>query len=95
MLGGYCPSQGGNIYIYIIYRITPQGMTHSVQATDRIMKELKEIYKSDNYKTGVYSVAINNDNLYKWDVYLKKYALVLFEYFDFLKIIKNCFHFML
>ena len=45
---------------------------HSVQASDRIMKELKEIYKSDNYKTGVYSVAINNDNLYKWDVYLKK-----------------------
>jgi len=50
-----------------------QGLAYgSVQATDRIMKELREIYKSDSYKSGVYSVQINNDNLYKWDVFLKK-----------------------
>ena len=36
------------------------------------MKELREIYKSDSYKSGVYSVEMNNDNLYKWDVFLKK-----------------------
>lgn len=44
----------------------------SVQATDRIMKELKLIYKSASYKTGVYSVNVTDDSLYKWDVYLKK-----------------------
>ena len=50
-----------------------QGMMYgSVQATDRIMKELKEIYKSEGYKTGVYTVSINNDNLYNWDVFLQK-----------------------
>ncbi|KAL5260734.1 hypothetical protein ACHWQZ_G010776 [Mnemiopsis leidyi] len=50
-----------------------QGMLYgSVQATDRIMKELKEIYKSEGYKTGVYTVSINNDNLYNWDVFLQK-----------------------
>ena len=47
-------------------------MYGSVQATDRIMKELKEIYKSEGYKTGVYTVSINEDNLYSWDVFLQK-----------------------
>lgn len=56
-----------------IRRDQEQGLDYgSVQATDRIMKELKQIYKSDGYKTGVYTVSINNDNLYAWDVYLLK-----------------------
>ena len=28
----------------------------SVQATDRLMKELRDIYKSDSFKTNVYSI---------------------------------------
>lgn len=44
----------------------------SVQATDRLMKELRDIYRSDSYKNGVYSVEMNNDNLYEWDVRLEK-----------------------
>ena len=28
----------------------------SVQATDRLMKELRDIYKSPNFKTGAYQV---------------------------------------
>lgn len=42
--------------------------TGSVQASDRIMKDLKAIYKSDSFKNGHYTVEIINDNLYNWSV---------------------------
>ena len=38
----------------------------SVQATDRLMKELKAIYKSTNYKEGHYTVDVVNENIYEW-----------------------------
>jgi len=44
----------------------------SVAASDRLMKELREIYRSDNYKKGVFSVELEKDNLYEWHVRLKK-----------------------
>jgi ubiquitin-conjugating enzyme E2 Q len=45
----------------------------SVQATDRLMKELRDIYKSDSYKRGVYTIDLLNDsNLYEWHIQLKK-----------------------
>ncbi|XP_037539520.1 ubiquitin-conjugating enzyme E2 Q2 isoform X1 [Nematolebias whitei] len=44
----------------------------SVQASDRLMKELREIYRSQSYKTGIYSVELVNDSLYEWHVKLKK-----------------------
>src|SRR5271170_5866823 len=45
----------------------------SVQATDRLMKELRDVYKSDSYKRGVYTIDLLNDsNLYEWHVQLKK-----------------------
>jgi len=44
----------------------------SVQATDRLMKELKDIYKSDSFKNDVYELDLVNDNLYDWNVKLKK-----------------------
>ena len=31
----------------------------SVQATDRLMKELRDIYKSPNFKNGAYQVPTN------------------------------------
>lgn len=34
-------------------------MSGSVQASDRLMKELREIYRSQSYKTGEYS-AVNS-----------------------------------
>lgn len=40
----------------------------SVQATDRLMKELREVYRSDSFKKGVYSVELINDSLYEWNV---------------------------
>lgn len=43
----------------------------TVQATDRLMKELKDIYRSDSYKAGVYSVELINDSLYEWNVKLQ------------------------
>lgn len=46
---------------------SPQG---SVQATDRLMKELREVYKSESYKSGVYTVDLVNDSLYEWNVKL-------------------------
>jgi len=42
----------------------------SVQATDRLMKELRDIYRSDSSKKGVYSVELVNDSLYDWNVRL-------------------------
>lgn len=40
----------------------------SVQATDRLMKELREVYRSDSFKKGVYTVELINDSLYEWNV---------------------------
>lgn len=42
----------------------------SVQATDRLMKELKEVYRSESYKRGVFAVELVNDSLYEWNVKL-------------------------
>lgn len=42
----------------------------SVQATDRLMKELKEVYRSESFKRGVFSVDLVNDSLYEWNVKL-------------------------
>ncbi|KAK7484592.1 hypothetical protein BaRGS_00024224 [Batillaria attramentaria] len=44
----------------------------SVQATDRLMKELRDIYKSDSFKKDIYSVELVNECLYDWNVRLKK-----------------------
>jgi ubiquitin-conjugating enzyme E2 Q len=44
----------------------------SVTASDRLMKELKEIYRSENFKKGVYSIDLEKDSLYEWYVKLKK-----------------------
>nr|XP_061812724.1 ubiquitin-conjugating enzyme E2 Q2-like isoform X6 [Nerophis lumbriciformis] len=43
----------------------------SVQASDRLMKELREIYRSQSYKTGIYSVELVNDSLYDWHIKLR------------------------
>ncbi|XP_052102510.1 ubiquitin-conjugating enzyme E2 Q2-like [Mytilus californianus] len=44
----------------------------SVLATDRLMKELRDIYRSDSYKKGIYSVDLVNDSLYEWSIKLRK-----------------------
>ncbi|XP_006866515.1 PREDICTED: ubiquitin-conjugating enzyme E2 Q2 isoform X2 [Chrysochloris asiatica] len=44
----------------------------SVQASDRLMKELRDIYRSQSYKAGIYSVELINDSLYEWHVKLQK-----------------------
>uniref|UniRef100_A0A8C5SMH0 E2 ubiquitin-conjugating enzyme n=1 Tax=Laticauda laticaudata TaxID=8630 RepID=A0A8C5SMH0_LATLA len=44
----------------------------SVQASDRLMKELRDIYRSQSFKTGIYSVELVNDSLYEWHVKLLK-----------------------
>ncbi|XP_062610880.1 ubiquitin-conjugating enzyme E2 Q2-like [Saccostrea cucullata] len=47
-------------------------VTGSVQATDRLMKELRDVYKSESTKMGIFSVDLVNDSLYEWNVKLKK-----------------------
>lgn len=42
----------------------------TIQATDRLMKELREVYKSDSYKSGVFTVELVDDCLYEWYVKL-------------------------
>lgn len=44
----------------------------SVQASDRLMKELRAIYRSDSLKKGFYSVDLVNDSLYEWHVNIMK-----------------------
>ncbi|XP_050401487.1 ubiquitin-conjugating enzyme E2 Q1 [Patella vulgata] len=44
----------------------------SVQATDRLMKELRDIYRSASFKNEIYTVDLVNDSLYEWNVRLKK-----------------------
>ncbi|KAK6056779.1 ubiquitin--protein ligase [Cooperia oncophora] len=45
----------------------------SVTATDRLMKEMRDIYKSEHFKNGVYSIELRDgDNLYEWWVKLYK-----------------------
>ncbi|XP_060940851.1 ubiquitin-conjugating enzyme E2 Q2-like [Limanda limanda] len=43
----------------------------STQASDRLMKGLKQIYRSHGYKTGIYDVELVNDSLYEWHIKLK------------------------
>ncbi|TNN12203.1 Ubiquitin-conjugating enzyme E2 Q2 isoform 2 [Schistosoma japonicum] len=50
-----------------------QGVTKgSIQSSDRLMKELREIYRSDSYKQGIFTVELQNDSLYNWKVKLYK-----------------------
>ncbi|XP_055338085.1 ubiquitin-conjugating enzyme E2 Q2-like [Paramacrobiotus metropolitanus] len=56
----------------IVERYSTGNPTGSVQASDRLMKELKHIYKSDNYKLGVFTVELIGDSLYDWNVKLYK-----------------------
>ncbi|CAF0820803.1 unnamed protein product [Didymodactylos carnosus] len=42
----------------------------SIQATDRLMKELREIFRSESYKKGYYTVELVDDSLYDWNVKL-------------------------
>ncbi|KAI6203017.1 UBC core domain-containing protein [Aphelenchoides besseyi] len=44
----------------------------SVTASDRLMKELREIYRSENYKNGTFTIELHQDNLYEWTVRLLK-----------------------
>ncbi|EDV26819.1 uncharacterized protein TRIADDRAFT_21996 [Trichoplax adhaerens] len=40
----------------------------SVTASDRLMKELKDVYQSAAYKNGTYTLELVNDSLYEWNV---------------------------
>ncbi|KAJ6635549.1 Ubiquitin-conjugating enzyme E2 Q2 [Pseudolycoriella hygida] len=42
----------------------------SVQATDRLMKELRDIWRSESFKNNMYSVEPVNDSLYEWNIRL-------------------------
>lgn len=43
----------------------------SVQATDRLMKELRDIYRSDSFKKKMYTIELVNDSIYEWNIRLK------------------------
>ncbi len=49
----------------------PQGsVSGSVQATDRLMKELRDIYRSDSFKRKIYNIELVNESIYEWNVRL-------------------------
>lgn len=41
-----------------------------MQATDRLMKELRDIYRSDSFKRKIYSIELVNESIYEWNVRL-------------------------
>ncbi|XP_072937834.1 ubiquitin-conjugating enzyme E2 Q2 isoform X2 [Epargyreus clarus] len=43
----------------------------SLQATDRLMKELRDIYRSHSFKNNMYSIELVNDSLYEWNIRLR------------------------
>lgn len=43
----------------------------SLQATDRLMKELRDIYRSHSFKSNMYSIELVNDSLYEWNIRLR------------------------
>ncbi|XP_020807132.1 ubiquitin-conjugating enzyme E2 Q2 isoform X1 [Drosophila serrata] len=43
----------------------------SVQATDRLMKELRDIYRSDAFKKNMYQIELVNESIYEWNIRLK------------------------
>ena len=45
--------------------------TSSVQATDRLMKELRDIFRSQAYKNGDYIIELVDESLYEWNVKVK------------------------
>lgn len=45
----------------------------SVQATDRLMKELKNVFKSESYRLASYTIDLNEDSLYDWRIRLKSF----------------------
>uniref|UniRef100_A0A0N4ZX84 UBIQUITIN_CONJUGAT_2 domain-containing protein n=1 Tax=Parastrongyloides trichosuri TaxID=131310 RepID=A0A0N4ZX84_PARTI len=52
-------------------RISNKPIAGSTTATDRLMKELMDVYKSESYKNDTFSVELEDDNLYKWNITLK------------------------
>lgn len=46
----------------------------SVQATDRLMKELREIFRSQSYKKGDYIIELVDESLYEWNVKVKSFS---------------------
>jgi ubiquitin-conjugating enzyme E2 Q len=48
------------------------GLSSSVRASDRLMRELRDIYRSQNFKEGLYTVELIDDNLYNWYIKLFK-----------------------
>ncbi|CAI5437415.1 unnamed protein product [Caenorhabditis angaria] len=46
----------------------------SVSATDRLMKEIREIHKSEHFRNGIYTFNLDNEgeNLYEWWIKLHK-----------------------
>ena len=56
------------IEIKIIFSRVAKSSSHSIQASDRLMKEIKSIYKSNSYKDGNYTIEVVDDNIYEWTV---------------------------
>lgn len=62
-------NDGKRRFIINLFRF--QGsVSGSVQATDRLMKELRDIYRSDSFKNKMYQIELVNDSLYEWNVRL-------------------------
>lgn len=47
-------------------------MYGSQQATNRLQKELHEVFRSDSYKNGDYNITLIDGSLYDWEVHLLK-----------------------
>lgn len=50
-----------------------QGMTSgSTVSNDRLMKELRDIFRSEQYRSKMYEIELVNDSMYEWNVKLMR-----------------------
>lgn len=58
-------------------------------ATNRLLKEIREIYRSESYKNGEYTVEMVNDSIYDWNIELRSIDKDSVLYKDLMKLKKT------
>lgn len=58
------------------YLQSGSGSSSSVRASDRLMRELRDIYRSSNFKSGLYAVELIDDSLYNWHIKVFRWVAI-------------------
>lgn len=50
-----------------------KNIEQSIQASDRLMRELRDCYRSEMYKNNEYSIELVDDSLYDWNIIVRSF----------------------